>query len=285
MQQNDYPALYKAADAASAASQNTFLNSIRAEYCLLILAALLSMNLSNHVAYTVLTALIFFVLLGFVLFRALKSIDRTWYHGRAVAESIKTLTWRYMMRAKPFEEGADEEFAKLLRALIDSNKEYGAIIAGHVVNDDEITPFMRSVRAMDLQSRIAFYQQSRVDEQRTWYINKARANKKNFRWFIILLGLIYLAAACSSLIKIGYPDFQFYPTDVMIAIAGALIGWIQIKKFSELSAAYGLTAHEIGLIKASGADLQSEEKFSEHVNDAEMAFSREHTQWIARQAG
>src|SRR5690606_15189811 len=29
--------------------------------------------------------------------------DRIWYNARAVAESVKTLTWRYMMRAEPFQ--------------------------------------------------------------------------------------------------------------------------------------------------------------------------------------
>ncbi|MFM4163531.1 hypothetical protein AB8R75_29525 [Klebsiella quasipneumoniae subsp. similipneumoniae] len=35
----------------------------------------------------------------------------------------------------------------------------------------------------------------------------------------------------------------------MTTIISALIGWVQIKKYNELSASYALTAHEIGLRK------------------------------------
>jgi len=44
-----------------------------------------------------------------------------------------------------------------------------------------------------------------------------------------------------------------------------------------------LTAHEIGLLQTRLGTIDSEEKFSAFVNEAERAFSREHTQWVARQ--
>jgi hypothetical protein len=58
---------------------------------------------------------------------------------------------------------------------------------------------------------------------------------------------------------------------------------MQIKKFSELSSAYSLTAHEIGIIEDRIDEADTEDEFSDFVNEAELAFSREHTQWLARQ--
>jgi hypothetical protein len=52
---------------------------------------------------------------------------------------------------------------------------------------------------------------------------------------------------------------------------------MQIKKFNELTAAYTVAAHEIGLIRPKAHDATDDEKFSEFVNDSEKAFSREHT--------
>ncbi|AZO19537.1 MAG: hypothetical protein EOQ42_11160 [Mesorhizobium sp.] len=42
-------------------------------------------------------------------------------------------------------------------------------------------------------------------------------------------------------------------------------------------------AHEIGLTADLITDAISDEAFSAAVNEAELAFSREHTQWVARQ--
>ena len=58
---------------------------------------------------------------------------------------------------------------------------------------------------------------------------------------------------------------------------------MQIKKFNELTSAYTLTAHEIGIIQGRLEEVDSEEDLSEFINEAELAFSREHTQWVARQ--
>ena len=50
----------------------------------------------------------------------------------------------------------------------------------------------------------------------------------------------------------------------------------------ELAASYALAAHEIGLIRQQSLLPSTDDEFSLFVGDAENAFSREHTQWIAR---
>ncbi|MBD3715705.1 SLATT domain-containing protein [Klebsiella pneumoniae] len=71
------------------------------------------------------------------------------------------------------------------------------------------------------------------------------------------------------------------PISILTTIASSLVGWIQVKRYSELSASI-LTAHEIGVIKEQASYVSSESDFSSFIRDAETAFSREHTQWIAR---
>jgi len=74
-----------------------------------------------------------------------------------------------------------------------------------------------------------------------------------------------------------------FPVEPVIVLASAVLGWMQIKKFNELASAYALTAHEIGLAETVIADAKTEQDFSKAVNEVELVFSREHTQWIARQ--
>lgn len=149
--------------------------------------------------------------------------------------------------------------------------------------DDQITAEMDHIRSLDLPGRIGYYSAMRVGEQRNWYANKARWNQIQTKRWSIAVVLTYVLAAGLSLARIRYSDWDHWPTDPLVVIASSMIGWIQIKKFSELSAAYKVTALEIGLILPKLSDVKNDNDFSEFVSEAESAFSREHTMWIARQ--
>ena len=50
--------------------------------------------------------------------------DRYWYAGRAVAESVKTITWRYVSRAEPFQTEdviAKNDFKQSLRMILNNH--------------------------------------------------------------------------------------------------------------------------------------------------------------------
>lgn len=90
-----------------------------------------------------------------------------------------------------------------------------------------------------------------------------------------------MAVLCAAA-KIANLEFEYFPTDVFIAVAASILTWMQAKRFTELSASYTLTANEIALIREEAFNLNREEDLSKFVGDAENAFSREHTQWEAR---
>ena len=83
------------------------------------------------------------------------------------------------------------------------------------------------------------------------------------------------------LATIWYPS-SLWPTPVLVVAAGGVLTWLNTKRFRELAAAYSLTAHEIGIAKSGLTAIVEEVRFSEFVGDMENAFSREHTQWVAR---
>lgn len=57
---------------------------------------------------------------------------------------------------------------------------------------------------------------------------------------------------------------------------------MQVKRFNDLSAAYLLTAQEIGIAATEAPETNTDPAWSRFVNDCEQVFSREHTQWVAR---
>ena len=74
------------------------------------------------------------------------------------------------------------------------------------------------------------------------------------------------------------------PIEVIATSASAALTWLQAKKHNELNSSYALAALEIVLIKGEALSVSSEKELSEFVLDSENAFSREHTQWVARKA-
>jgi uncharacterized membrane protein YhaH (DUF805 family) len=100
-------------------------------------------------------------------------------------------------------------------------------------------------------------------------------------WFLFVV-VLNACAAISALLRIAYPCWKYFPTTVFAVAAAAAISWIQARRFNDLSTSYSLAAHEIAIIQSRAKIFMDEEEFSRFVNDTENAFSREHTQWIAR---
>src|SRR5262249_39637900 len=141
------------------------------------------------------------------------------------AESVKTVSWRYMMRAEPFgrSDAADRDhFKESLAKIFNSNRR----ISENAVEMDAgppITQKMLDVRALPLVERIRLYEAERVSDQQGWYTNKAKANKTSSAWwFGTLIGLNLLALLFASG-KVASPTTDYWPTDILVAAAGAVM--------------------------------------------------------------
>lgn len=283
-----YPALFDAADEASNNSQSVYLRTINIEYFTLFLAAVFSMGTFEHVIFYYIYAFLFVAASGLLIFRFWRRPEQTWYRCRALAESVKTTTWRYAMRAHPFDDSNEAndraDFVGRLSQILAYNSFMGADLAGLNTDGEQITPEMRQLRSLDLDARKSAYLEQRIGEQRSWYARKAKFNKVAQRRWVILSLVIYAVAFSLVIARLNAPGWQIWPIEPLIVLSTSIIGWIQIKKFGELASSYTLTAHEIGLIREKYMEFSTEEGFSVLVNEAELAFSREHTQWIARQS-
>lgn len=281
-----YPALHTAANRLSDGSQRQYLWQLRLEYALLITCAAMSINSPNESSYYYIYSFVFCSALATFLLRFVSKPEQSWYRGRALAESVKTSVWKFAMRATPFDEISDSkavaEFRNLMRGIIETNRFIGDRLPPDEAAEAQVTSSMLSCRQLTLDERKVLYDRDRIRDQRSWYAKKAKHNKNAALGWAVACALAYVLAIISSLTRAAHPDWNFLPTEPLITIASSIVGWMQIKKFNELTSAYTLTAHEIGFLQASLADADTDEKFSEFVNEAELAFSREHTQWLAR---
>ncbi|WP_423835315.1 SLATT domain-containing protein [Stutzerimonas stutzeri] len=141
---------------------------------------------------------------------------------------------------------------------------------------------MEIVRGLSLDERKEFYRQNRIFDQQRWYDAKAKENRRGARFWTAAGVISYLTAGLLVLARIKFTEWGYWPIDPIIVFASSIIGWVQLKKYSELAAAYQVTGQEIGIIEAVLDEHDDEKTIADFVNDAELAFSREHTMWAAR---
>lgn len=284
MQEQDFPALYRSADDLSQTSQRHFFRALRVHLITLVVAAALSIVSIPHWSVATLQLLALLSAFGCSIYLFATRPDRSWYGGRAVAESIKTITWRYVCRAEPFQGDdvtARSNFRQTLKQIVEQNKEVCQSLTKHL-DEAQFTLAMEQKRAQSLDERRATYADCRIKDQLTWYAKKAAFNRRMSRYFFWALIAVNAIAVVCAVLRMAYVALPFWPTDVFVAMAASILSWMQAKRFSELAASYALAAHEIGLIKEQSLLPDTDEEFSLFIGDAENAFSREHTQWVAR---
>jgi hypothetical protein len=140
---------------------------------------------------------------------------------------------------------------------------------------------MKEVRELSTEKRLEIYKRERIDDQLNWYSGKSKFNKKRANIWFWLTVVLHVIAILLLLLTIA-EYISSPPVEIIIVAASGAITWLQAKKHSELAASYLLTASEISLIKEEKQNITTESELSDYVLNCENAFSREHTQWIAR---
>ncbi|GAB4193274.1 MAG: hypothetical protein Tsb002_23610 [Wenzhouxiangellaceae bacterium] len=248
MKHNDYPALYVAADSASNNAQKKFLLAVRVHTGLLIIGAALAVNPLPSWIYSITNAMAFIGAIGISILLSTKNYEKTWYSARALAESVKTASWRFMMQAEPFHDldsakEAKSEFSNQLKEILHANNQLGEVLGDPSSDGDQITQAMITARSDNLEDRKSVYLKDRIDEQRLWYFNKSKHNQNRAsQFFVTLIVLQFLAVVC-VLLRIAFPAWAYWPTDIFVVAAGGVMTWVHLKRYREVTAAYSLTAH------------------------------------------
>ncbi|MBU1219430.1 DUF4231 domain-containing protein [Myxococcota bacterium] len=280
------PGLYQSADAASLEAQTVYFIALKAYLFLLVVAAFVSFAWPKNYYGAIVSAVLFLLTLGILIYLRVYRPDDIWYNGRAVAESVKTRAWRWVMRAEPYEdtdsiEIVSKQFINDLKTILHQNRSLSKVLDPSVGSEAPISEVMASIRRLSVEERLSIYQVQRIVNQATWYSKKSLFNKRRSKqWFGVSVAL-HLLAFIMLLYRIKDPLMSL-PVESIAVAAGAVLTWLQAKKHNELNSSYSLAAHEIVLIKGESLDVKSEKELSAFVLDSESAFSREHTQWTAR---
>ena len=281
-----FPALFQAADDASLTAQSNYYFALKSYLFLLVIAALISFYYPTDLIGALASASLFLITLCILIWLKVQKPEDTWYNGRAVAESVKTRTWRWVMKAEPYDndvpdEQARKEFLSDLKFILDQNRSLSGHLESDNTNGDAISIQMSDIRSLTLEERLEIYKNERVKNQADWYAKKSQFNKRRVKqWFIVS---VFLHAIAIGLLmwRITDPTLTL-PIEVVATGASAILTWLQAKKHNELNSSYSLAVHEIVLIKSEAESVISDRDLSNFVVNSESAFSREHTQWSAR---
>jgi hypothetical protein len=291
MQYSDFPNYFQASDTASVKAQKYYLNITRIDLLSMILASALAIynyqsTESKLVVYVISGVLL---LIGLVLTIILKTkkYEDVWYQGRALAESCKTITWRFVCCSEYFENSLDlieakRRFVERIRELSDEFKELSIAMNSRTLNLPIITDKMLEIRAYNLEARKDYYIKNRIEDQKKWYADKAEYNSEKYNFWFWCVIISQAISLISIVILIVNPEFNWNFVGLLTTISAAALSWLQLKQHQELKQAYTTATQELNFIVTLTDQLTTEDGFSKFVLDSENAVSREHTLWLAQ---
>lgn len=287
---DDFPALYRAADKASLSAQHQFVLLTSIELSLMIIAAIMGAFVLSDTSIKTIMAIASAVLLTtgicVTIIARITKPERVWYDGRAIAESVKTLAWRYMTGSEPYATAlgskADEIFISSLHSLLLERKTFAARLGSQYNREQQITEKMRQARNLSAYERKRLFLSERIDDQKQWYSRKTEANQKSAtRLFILTVASQFIAIVFAFTLGL-WRESIIQLTGVFTTLAAAFMAWTQMRRNEELAQSYGLATQELIFIYEQSAQVNTEEELSNYVINSENAISREHKMWLVR---
>ncbi len=291
MQCEDYPSLLRGSDAAAASAQRTHSRLQGVHLGSLIASA--GFGAFAPVAagaavvwiYTV-VAIILLVDLVVLMAGSVRQYDKAWFECRAIAGSVKTLTWRFMMGAHPFRDSlpaeVDKAFIAQMKKIRKARPDCCKHLADVTADGTAITDVMQQVRQQTFDERKSFYIQERLRNQKSWYSKSAKQHKRRGeQWFWLTCCLQFLALAVAIVQAIS-GGFGYALVPVLTTCAAAAAAWSRMRRHDELAQTYSVVAQELAEIEALVSGSVGENDFLQLLEQVEGAISHEHTMWSAR---
>jgi hypothetical protein len=280
----DLPVLFKSADQASLRAQDSFLRATRWRLGLAVSAAVFAAVASKVkfdgkpvLAYA--SAAAFVIALAVEVWLLTDRPEESWYDGRALAESAKTLAWRFAVGGKPFahrQPNAEEYLERQLAELLEDAPNTRIL----PTESAGISEALRDLRKAPLEVRIATYLNARVLDQQQWYARKAMKNEKaGERWKQALIAIEVVGAVAAVLQALEVLDVDL--TSIASTFIGVGVAWLAVKQHDQLARAYSFASHELSIARSKLEGKMTESEWSDAVAEAEEAISREHTMWRA----
>ncbi|MED7823204.1 DUF4231 domain-containing protein [Streptomyces chiangmaiensis] len=286
----DLPPLYLDSDRRALARQSESIRAVRTQLVVLLLAtaaAALAEHLRSHIA-SACAAVLYALTTVIGVHTSRRRARAHWQAHRAVAETLKSLAWQYMVHGGPFHSrvaNPEALFADRLEERLRELRKMGwqdSRGGTDTMGAGQITPRMRAVRAKSFEARRDIYLRDRVLEQLIWYGNRAsRAHRASVRWSSVtaaLTSLALLAATLRAFGVIGSWDFA----GLLSAGAAAGVAWQEVRRHRPLTYAHSLIEQDLDTLRVAMGTTVTEEGWAEAVAEAERLVSPQHTDWLVR---
>lgn len=173
------PLIFEVADEKAGKAQNNHFRSLFFQYVILVSASISTLSVGYLGAQFATASYIFLITLSLlILHRTSRSrYTSSWYRLRAIAESIKTVSWKLTMsctdqNGQPANEALKEAAAKILH----SHSQVPEISELKGIEVSE-TPWMVRVRNLAVEDRFKTYERERIREQLSWYESRSNSMK------------------------------------------------------------------------------------------------------------
>lgn len=287
----ELPGMFVRADHVAVAAQRRYLRLRGLDLGLLIVSAAFAalspdgLRAERAVAAGVFGFMLVSLTMTFVVQRLRP--ERRWFDGRVVAESVKTLSYRYMARAEPYDGAAvsadvDDRFVRDLAKVAGDRARWDRAFGGAADAGSSITASMRRHRGLDLSARKSWYLEERIRSQADWYAAKAITNEYAARRWFVVTAVAKVATLAAAVVLIWQPLLLIKPAGFFGGLASAALAWNQLRQHQTLAQTYGLATQELRSVLAAAHGIDTDADFSTYVADAENAISREHILWRAR---
>jgi SMODS and SLOG-associating 2TM effector domain 1/SMODS and SLOG-associating 2TM effector domain 3 len=214
----------------------------------------------------------------------MQNTKNNWQHYRNVAESVKRISWFYMMRANCFfnlnETDADKLFLANISELRKKHQDYIDGICFYQSSEVAISDTMRTVRNLNTQDRNKLYLENRLNDQISWYFKKAKSYKMTGnRGQAMIMGAQALGIAGAIYIA-SNPESKFNPEGLFVNVALIIISWMEYQRYHQLSKLYMHTRNKLRDNIDQTGTTSDDTKLSEFVTESESEMEKEQFYWI-----
>ncbi len=248
---------------------------------------LFGLHITTLSAFEIVEAALLTIALALRLLRVFRRPERLWYEARAVAESVKSISWRYAVGGEPFQEANTP--AQLNAIVADRFDNIQADLSKYkppaaVRDQAQVTSTMSAIRAQSLDVRKQVYRDDRVRDQQSWYQRKSRFNRTRAIQTHTILIIVEVVAILAALLPIVLLALGLFPLSLQALaanIAGGGAAWMQAKRYEDLNVSYKVTASELTKVDQDIDKQVDEESWARFVENVEGSMSREHQLWRA----
>ncbi len=278
----DLPGLFRAADRAAILGQRRHVRVTVIQLAMLILAVLSGVTTQvtslSYLGFVGVAAYI--VLVTARVYGRISHQEALWYENRLLAESIRSLAWRFSIGGAPFsrddDASAPDDYASRISDILADMKH--APVPDVESGIALITDPMKRLRSRPLEERRGAYAEHRVMGQLHWYA--ARSKKDATRsayldaWFLVASA----AAVFFGLLQ------AFGVTGVNLlglfgVLAASIYTWQSQRRYSKQATSYAAAANHLTLVHTRIGKPGTDAEWAQFVDDAEDGIGREHTSW------